>query len=133
MLHVESEARLIVGLAVPYGPAARLRSRRRRFAPGWWTSPPRVWLCEEHSRSARRGEVTALKDTPVGLLAVIKVRPGSAGDRILIRAAQGAYGLSVGFDMITEIPDPEELSVRIVTAGLLTEISVTPDPAFGGV
>jgi HK97 family phage prohead protease len=131
MLDVDSQARTVVGLAVPYGPAARLRSRRRRFVAGWCEVDP-VPVLLNHVRSARVGTTIGLAHTAGGLLAALRIRPGVAGDRILSRADQGLYGLSVGFDIGDEIVDEEDPMVRVVRRGLLAEISLTATPAFGG-
>lgn len=122
-------ARTITGLAVPYGPVARVGGRRYRFTPGW-ARYGSVRLLRDHDQSQYVGKAAALADSPVGLLAVFRVFRGPAGDRALAIAAE--LGLSVGPIWQPEdlIPDPANPGVRLVLGGDLPEISLTAWPAF---
>lgn len=126
-LVVDWGARTISGLAVPYGPAARVGGRRYRFLPGWALHDGPVKLLRDHDNSQRVGRV-ALADCPTGLLAVATVKRGRRGDRVL--AIAGRLGFSVGVEWRELLPDPADPRVRLVVAAWLNEISVTEDPAF---
>lgn len=125
---VDWAARTITGLAVPYGRTARSGGRRIRYLPGWWRTDGPVWLLRDHDNSQRLGRALQLVDVDAGLHAVLSVRPGRAGDRALAQADAGDLGLSVHAELVELIP---EHGVRLVVAGLLREISVTENPAFG--
>ncbi len=85
-------------------------------------------LLRDHDNSQRLGRALHLADVDAGLHAVLQVRAGRTGDRALALVDAGDLGLSVQTDDAEFHADRD---VRLVVAGLLREISLTKDPAFG--
>lgn len=132
---VDTGARTITGLAVPYGAVARSGGRRYRFAPGSlkYAAVNRVKLLRDHANGSAVGKAISLVETVKGLVATFRVSMGAAGDEVLALAADEVLdGLSVGVDFRDEdlSPDPQNPGVLLVTSAALREISLTAIPAF---
>lgn len=131
MITVDSAARTITGLVVPYDRVG-LGLRPRRYAPGSlrWTAQ-RLPVLVEHVWSRQVGWVLDLVDAAAGLSSVLRIVRGRAGDRVLAQAADGTLrGLSPGADLIESAPSPGERGVTLIRAANLLEVSLTASPRF---
>jgi HK97 family phage prohead protease len=130
----DAERRTIEGVAVPYGEAANLGGTHYRFAPGSLrtaSNRKRTPLLLGHDMNRPVGVLTALADTPAGVVATFSVDPGLEGDLALAQAASGSRGgLSIGatVDESTHADD----GVVDVTAATMLECSLVAVPAFAG-
>jgi HK97 family phage prohead protease len=132
---VDTEARTITGLAVPWGKVARSGGRRYRFAKGSvkWSAVNRVKLLRDHVNTSAIGKAIRLEDTDEGLVTTFKVSPGAAGDEALALAADEVLdGLSIGVDFRESdlSPDPQNPGAFLVAQSALREVSLTAVPAF---
>jgi HK97 family phage prohead protease len=133
---VDSDARTIEGLALPYGKIGTKAGLKFRFDRGALqvTEASRVKLLRDHDPSQPLGVATDLKDTPAGFKVKFKVARGAAGDEALALAEDGVLdGLSVGvdFDFAADTaPDPRNKGVALVRRADLREVSLTAMPAF---
>jgi HK97 family phage prohead protease len=133
---VDSNARTIEGLAVPYGQSAAKFGLKFRFAKGalQWGDPGRVKLLRDHDSRQAIGRAVKLTDTAAGLQVRFKVARGEEGDRALALAEDGVLdGMSVGvdFDMAVDtVPDPKDKTVTLVRRADLREVSLTAVPSF---
>jgi HK97 family phage prohead protease len=129
---VNRETRIVEGLIMPYGKAAK----GFRFEKGsiTWSDVSRVKLLRDHDFKQPLGVATQLTDTARGLKARFKVARGTEGDAALQLAEDGVLdGLSVGVDFDFEadtMPDPKNKAGRLVRSSVLRETSLTPMPAF---
>jgi len=130
--HVDTEARTITGLAVPYGVSALRNGRRWQFSQGSlvWGEASRVKLLIQHDRSQAVGRTVWLQDRDDGLFARFRIARTAEGDRALALAEDGVYdGLSIG------LADDAQFTARggiqhSQPGNVLVEISLTPSPAF---
>jgi HK97 family phage prohead protease len=133
---VDSQARTIEGLALPYGKIGVKHGLKFRFDRGalQFGDVGRVKLLRDHDASQPLGVATELKDTPAGFKVKFKVARGLEGDRALELAEDGVLdGLSVGvdFDFAADtVPDPRNKGASLVRRADLREVSLTPMPAF---
>jgi HK97 family phage prohead protease len=132
---VDTEARTITGLAVPYGQTGRSAGRRWRFAKGSikYSSVNRVKLLRDHDNSQAIGKAIRLEETDDGLVATFQVSPGPRGDEALALALDGVLdGLSIGVDFRDADfgPDPENPGAQLVRQAALREVSLTAVPSF---
>jgi HK97 family phage prohead protease len=128
---VDTAKREIFGLAVPYGVTAKKNGRTFQFSKGslTWSAISRVKLLVQHDRASAVGKAIELEDTPEGLWARFKVARGPEGDRALTLAADGVWdGLSIGLGNDAQFD--ERGGVLHLSSGPLSEISLTPNPAF---
>lgn len=128
---VDSEARTITGLAVPYGQTATSRGQRFQFSTGslQWADPSRVKLYIGHNPDTAVGYATALDDRADGLYATFKVARGPEGDRALMLAEDRVLdGLSAGLGTGGTYRPVD--GVQHASGVPLKEISLTPCPAF---
>lgn len=133
---VDTKARTITGLALPYGEIASKYGFSYRFAKGSleWSDVSRVKLLLNHDYGQPLGVATDLKDTDAGFLPSFRVGAGPDRDAVLQDAADGIIdGLSVGVefdDAVDTVPDPDNKGVLLVRRATLREVSLTPMPAF---
>jgi HK97 family phage prohead protease len=132
---VDTGARTITGLAVPWGATAKSMGRKYRFARGTikWSAVNRVKLLRDHVNSSAIGKAIHLEDTDQGLVATFKVTAGTAGDEALALAADEVLdGLSIGVDFRDEdvTPDPLNPGAYLVSQSALREVSLTAVPSF---
>lgn len=134
---VDTEARTITGLAVPWNAAARNAGRRWRFERGSirYAAVNRVKLLRDHDHSQALGKAVSITDTDAGLVVTFKVSPGRAGDEALALAMDEVLdGLSIGVEWRDEDfgPDPlkEFTGGFLVKQAALREVSLTAVPAF---
>ena len=132
---VDTEARTITGLAVPWGKVAKSGGRRYRFARGSvkFSAVNRVKLLRDHVNSSAIGKAISLTETDDGLVATFRVSPGRAGDEALALAADEVLdGLSIGVDFRDSdlTPDPQNPGAYLVSQAALREVSLTAVPAF---
>jgi HK97 family phage prohead protease len=125
---VDWPSRTITGLAVPYGTVGRSQRRRWRFELGALAYSDPVWLLLDHDHAQRLGRAVSFAENAAGLWAVLKVRMGKRGDRVLALADDGALsGLSPGIEHAELARDG---GVVVVHRALLNEVSLTHRPAF---
>ena len=132
---VDTNQRIIAGLAVPYGVTARSGGRKWRFQRGSlkWSDVSRVKLLRDHDHAQALGKAISLDDTPDGLYARFRVARGAEGDKVLALAEDGVLdGLSIGvdFDANGFTEDKENPGAYLVTSAALREITLTAMPAF---
>jgi HK97 family phage prohead protease len=131
VFEVNTERRVIKGLAVPYGKAAMSRGQLYQFTKGAlkWSDPSRVKLLIGHNFEQAVGYATELEETDQGLVATFKVARGVEGDKALSFAEDRVWdGLSVGLGVGGKFTAKGDVA-HAVTAPL-AEISLTPMPAF---
>lgn len=133
---VDTERRIMSGVAIPYGPnaIARYDGRRYRFERGsvvWPGNVQRVKHLRDHDMAQAVGRAASIDDTDRGLFVRLKVGRGPEGDRLLQLAEDGVQdGLSVGVDIEQTVPDPLNPGVLLVKRARLHEVSSTAMPAF---
>lgn len=133
---VDASARVIEGLALPYGKTASKFGQAFRFERGslQWKDPSRVKLLRDHDYTQAIGRAVSLTDTPAGLKVKFKVARGEDGDRALALAEDGVLdGMSVGVDFelsADTTPDPKSKGTVLVRRADLREVSLTAVPAF---
>ena len=133
---VDTSARTIEGLALPYGKTANKFGQAFRFERGslQWKDPGRVKLLRDHDYRQAIGRAVSLTDTPAGLKVQFKVARGEEGDRALALAEDGVLdGMSVGVDFelsADTVPDPKSKGAVLVRRADLREVSLTAAPAF---
>lgn len=133
---VDSQARTIEGLALPYGKIGVKHGLKFRFDRGslQFGDVGRVKLLRDHDASQPLGVATEIKDTPAGLKVKFRVARHAAGDEALALAEDGVLdGLSVGvdFDFAADTaPDPRNKGASLVRRADLREVSLTAMPAF---
>lgn len=133
---VDTHARRITGLALPFGTVGESGGGRYTFSAGTLTWPDdvsRVKLLVNHNYDHAIGKALELTDTARGLLASFRVARGDAGDEALSMAADGVWdGLSVGLGRrgrFRAARDAEGPILAAVSAPVM-EVSLTPLPAF---
>lgn len=134
---VDSEARTITGLAVPYGQVARNGYRSWRFRKGAlrYSELSRVKIFVHHDSREAVGYVAKAEDTDAGMIITAKIGRGEDGDRALMKAADKIWdGFSIGIDFEF---DDDDLGFQAGDDGVLDvyranwrETSLTPVPAF---
>lgn len=133
---VDRSARIVEGLAVPYGKTASKWGVTYRFERGalQWKTPGRVKLLRDHDTRQAIGRAEQITDTSTGLKVRFKVARGTAGDEALSLAEDGVLdGMSIGidFDLATDtVPDPKHKAGVLVRRSDLREVSLTAMPAF---
>lgn len=135
---VDTQRRIIEGIAVPYGPdkIAWKNGKRYRFQQGSLVPPrelKRNKMLRDHDQAQPEGVLAHYQDTPEGMAVQYKIFDGEDGDRTLAEAAEGRRdGLSVGVDIHQTEPDPLNPGVLLVSVGgaVWRETSVLAVPAF---
>lgn len=131
VFEVNTETRVIRGLAVPYGVEGVKAGQRFMFAKGavTWGDPKRVKLYLHHDAKQAVGHAFELVETDDGLEAAFRVARGADGDRALSMAEDGVWdGLSIGpgegvkFQLRNGVNHAVKFPLR--------EISLTPQPVF---
>lgn len=130
---VDSEARTIEGLAVPFGVSAK----NLRFDKGslQFADISRVKLNLDHDASQTVGVATAFREASNGVYLKFRVAGTTEGDKALTLAADGVYdGLSVEvlFGPGDIVPDPKSRGISLVKRADLDGVALTPRPAFAG-
>lgn len=132
---VDREARVIRGLAVPFGVEGVKAGRRWLFSKGtvrpYGAALSSVKLWALHDKTQAVGVLFEAEDTDEGHAVAFKVARGPEGDRALSMAEDGVWdGLSIGIS--------EGAKFRLVEGAYhsldvpIHEISLTPAPVFGG-
>lgn len=130
---VDHEARIIRGIAVPYGVVGMSQGRRFSFGKGTlkFADVKRVKLWVQHDPNKAIGVATKLEDREDGLHAEFSVARGEEGDRYLQLAQDGVLdGLSIGLAVGGQFSERDGIN-HAVSVGL-REISLTPAPSFDG-
>lgn len=134
---VNSETRIVEGLALPYGVVGEKFGVRFRFLPNSlkWNdrNPGRVKLLRQHNMERPIGYAKSLSNTPAGLRTRFKVARGTEGDEALQLAEDGVLdGMSVGvdFDLSNDATFNSHDEVWDVHRADLRETSLTPVPVF---
>ncbi len=132
---VDTAARTITGLAVPFGPVGQTSAGRLQFAAGslTWSDPKRVKLLVEHDQRQAVGYAVALTEQPDGLHATFHVPEGAAGDQVLAEAANGlrdAFSVGVQLDDATAEKLRRANGAAVPGRGALRETSLVSVPAF---
>lgn len=128
---VDSDKRVIRGLAVPYNKVGVSNGQRFSFTKGSlkFADPKRVKLWVQHDKNQAIGFATRLDDREDGLYAEFQVARGAEGDRILQLAEDGVLdGLSIGLGRGGRFRTQD--GVQFAVDVPLMEISLTPAPSF---
>ncbi len=129
---VDSEARTIEGLAVPFGVSAK----NLRFDKGslQFADISRVKLNLDHDASKTVGVATAFREASNGVYIKFRVARTATGEEALMNAVDGVYdGLSVEvqFGAAGDLEaDPKNRGGYLVKRADLTAVALTPRPAF---
>jgi len=140
---VDYPARVVELFAVPYDEWTWVeyagRMIEESFAPGSFgaverrVGRARFQVNLDHDPSRWVGRVLALRSRdPKGLRAELMIRRTPEGDQVLLDAADGMYGASVGFAVGPEDQTWESRDRRRITKAFLDHIALTPTPAYQG-
>jgi HK97 family phage prohead protease len=135
---VDTERRIITGLAVPWNQVARSGHNKWRFTPDSlrWADVSRIKLNLNHERRDLIGRATRLQSGSAGLSATFKVADTPEGQRALALADdQILDGFSIEIDFDENFgddwdTDPSDRSVRLVHQATLRGVALTGSPAF---
>ncbi|MDE0778176.1 MAG: phage portal protein, partial [Nocardioides sp.] len=130
---VDQAARVIRGLAVPYGVEGTSQGQRFSFGKGTlkFADVKRVKLWVQHDPNRAVGVATKLEDREDGLHAEFSVARGEEGDRVLALAEDGVLdGLSIGLGVGGRFTARDGVQHAVDVP--LREISLTPAPSFDG-
>lgn len=127
----DPETRTITGLIVPWDRPGNTSAGAVKFAMGSLQlpeDPSSVKLLLEHHADRPIGRAVEFTPNPAGIMAKFKIAKTTAGDDLLIEAAEGLRdGLSVG----AQIDSHDVLDgVIVVKAARLIEVSAVAQPAF---
>lgn len=128
---VDTEARTIKGLAVPYGKVGVSNGQRWQFSKGSlkFADVRRVKLWVQHDKLKAVGVATKLDDRDDGMYAEFSVARGAEGDMALSLAEDGVLdGLSIGLARGGKFSTRDGVA-HAVEAPLM-EVSLTPAPSF---
>lgn len=126
---VNTEARTVTGMGVPYGETITVWGQRERLAPGSVDAEG----CKLFSRHRDPiGVVTEQRDDAAGWHPTAKISATPAGDEAYQLARDGVLdGLSIGFDPIEWHTERDELGDVIVYDRVrVREVSLVPFPAY---
>lgn len=128
----DSASRELSGLIVPFGSVGQTSAGAVQFSAGALEVPEAgVKLLLEHEVTKPLGKLIpgSLEVTPVGIKARFKVAETTAGNDVLVEAAEG---LRDGFSIGANVNDYEYVdNVMHVKSAQLLEVSVVTNPAFG--
>lgn len=129
---VDTERRVIRGLAVPYGRPGTAQGVRWQFARHtlrWASDLTRIKVLIGHDFNRAVGVVFELDDRADGLYFAARIASGPAGDEALAMAAEGVWdGVSIGLGQGGKFATRSGVN-HAVEAPLL-ELSLTPLPSF---
>lgn len=128
---VDTEKRVIKGLLVPYGKAARSNGQWWQFDKGTlqYSDVSRVKLWIQHDSNRAVGVATELDDRDDGLYGTFRIARGPAGDEALTYAEDGVLdGFSIGLGQGGKFQRRGEINYAI--SAPLMETSLTPAPSF---
>lgn len=133
-LTLDTEARTITGLVLPYGVLAQRTSMGAiRFSAGSLKHHPdlkRIKLLLDHDPAQAVGYATAVDQTGEGVVVSFHLPAGPEGDDALAKAANGIRdGLSIGADLTMHAKSADG-RVTEVTEATLNEVSLVSLPAF---
>lgn len=129
---VDTEQRVIRGLAVPFGVEGVKAGQRFVFGKGSvrFADPKRVKLYVHHDKAQAVGVAFELTETDEGLEAAFKVARGPRGDEALSMAEDGVWdGLSLGPSEGSKFQTRDGVHHAVDVP--IHEISLTPQPVFG--
>ncbi len=141
---VDTEARTISGLALPFNAVGNNGWARWKFEQGSVRIPKdvsRVKLLRDHMRSLAVGYAMEITETPSGLIGKFKVARGQAGDEVLSLAqdkvldgmSAGLAPLEYGANGEKPFAIEEGTGVRVFKQSMpatLAEVSIVSIPAF---
>lgn len=133
-LTLDTKARTISGLVLPYGVLAQRTSAGAvRFAAGSVRHHPelkRIKLLVDHDTTKAVGYAVELEQDDEGVRATFHLPKGDAGDEALAKAANGIRdGLSIGADLTMHHKSADGV-ITEVTEATLNEVSLVSLPAF---
>ena len=126
---VDSERRIVSGIAVPYGQTANIGYYQERFAPGSVEMADTVQLYWRHEEPI--GKVLSSRETKDGFEITARISETDRGNEAYTLVRDGVINkFSVGFQPVEHNVDKDETIVR--TKVLLREVSLVPLPAYDG-
>lgn len=124
---VDSERRIVSGIAVPYGQTANIGYYQERFAPGSVEMADTVQLYWRHEEPI--GKVLSSRETKDGFEITARISETDRGNEAYTLVRDGVINkFSVGFQPVEHNVDKDETIVR--TKVLLREVSLVPLPAY---
>jgi HK97 family phage prohead protease len=139
--HVTTAERTIEIVAVPYDTEARVYWRDEwwveSFAPGSFAEFIRSGVLprvnREHTKGDTVGKIVALRETPQGLVATIRIAQTPRGEETLLLAAEDMISASIGFTFGDgpggRIVNRASRTIRVLRARL-DHLSLVESPAY---
>ena len=126
---VDSEARIVSGIAVPYNQVANIGYYNERFAPNSVTMADNVQLFWRHQEPI--GKILSSRSTEEGFEITAYISKTPRGDEAYTLVRDGVINkFSVGFQSIEDEEAGDNTIVRKKV--LLREVSLVPLPAYEG-
>lgn len=124
----DAKTRTIIGQIVPFGQTGSTSVGPVIFEAGSLHIPDNVKVLLEHDARRPVGKLVATSANPSGIMGEMKIATTTAGNDVLIEAADGLRdGISVGANIIEHTVKG---STIVVTAAELVEVSLVTNPAF---
>lgn len=130
---VNTAARTVEGIVIPFGRKAYKMGQWFEFAPGSlrFRDLQRVKLLLDHDHAQAIGRCVHAEERADGVFARFRVAPGPRGDEALALAAEGVRdGFSVGVEFTRVTPKPREPGVMLALEATWRETSLLAMPAF---
>ena len=124
----DQKTRTIIGQIVPFGVPGATSLGPVIFEAGSIEIPESVKVLLEHDNRRPVGKLVQYAANPAGIIAELKIAETTAGNDLLVEAAEGLRdGISVGANIIEHTIRNGQI---VVSAAELVEISLVTNPAF---
>lgn len=124
----DQKTRTIIGQIVPFNQAGNTSLGPVVFKAGSIDIPENVKVLLEHDNRRPVGKLVQFAANPAGIIAEMKIAETTAGNDLLVEAAEGLRdGISVGANIIEHTIENGQI---VVSAAELVEISLVTNPAF---
>jgi HK97 family phage prohead protease len=124
----DQKTRTIIGQIVPFGVPGNTSLGPVIFEAGSIDIPDNVKVLLEHDNRRPVGKLVQFAANPAGIIAELKIAETTAGNDLLVEAAEGLRdGISVGANIIEHTIKNGQI---VVSAAELVEISLVTNPAF---
>lgn len=124
----DQKTRTIIGQIVPFNQTGNTSLGPVVFKAGSLDIPDNVKVLLEHDNRRPVGKLVQFAANPAGIIAEMKIAETTAGNDLLVEAAEGLRdGISVGANIIEHTIENGQI---VVSAAELVEISLVTNPAF---
>lgn len=126
----DAESRTVTGQIVPFGKPGNTSAGPTLFEVGAFTEldPSRINLYMEHDMTRPVGKAISLEPTPGGIIGKFKIAETTAGNDLLVEAAEGLRtGFSVGAEIVKHTFKGNVMHIQQAN---LVEVSAVTRPAF---